>query len=126
MSDEEKKAIENVNNFIDIVTVLLPKYSSKISEYCIDEESWISIKKLLNLIEKYREQIELFKNANNNACTIIQEVINKNYISKDKIREKIEELDKKQKEELKGTKGQDRYNIKQEYMFKKNILQSLL
>lgn len=45
---------------------------------------------------------------------------------KDKIKAKIEELDKKEKKELKGTKGQDRYNIKQEFMFKKNILQELL
>lgn len=56
----------------------------------------------------------------------IEEIQEEYYISKDKIKEKIEELDKKEKKELKGTKGQDRYNIKQEFMFKKNILQELL
>ena len=43
-----------------------------------------------------------------------------------KIKAKIEELDKEEKENLKGTKGQDRYAIKQEYMYKRSVLQSLL
>ena len=42
------------------------------------------------------------------------------------ILKRIEELEKKEKEKLKGTKGQDRYLIKQEYMYKRNILQSFL
>lgn len=45
---------------------------------------------------------------------------------KDKIKAKIKELDKEEKEALKGTKGQDRYAIKQEYMHKRSGLQSLL
>ena len=44
----------------------------------------------------------------------------------DKIKAKIEEVDKEEKEALKGTKGQDRYAIKQEYMYKRSVLQSLL
>ena len=44
----------------------------------------------------------------------------------DKIKAKIEEVDKEEKENLKGTKGQDRYAIKQEYMYKRSVLQSLL
>lgn len=45
---------------------------------------------------------------------------------KEYILKKIEELDKEEKEKLKGTKGQDRYSIKQEYMYKRNIVQSFL
>lgn len=45
---------------------------------------------------------------------------------KEYILKKIEELDKEEKEKLKGTKGQDRYAIKQEYMYKRNIVQSFL
>ncbi len=52
--------------------------------------------------------------------------IGKDYIPKSKVKEKIEELDKKEKEELKGLKGQDRYFVKQMYMYKRNILQELI
>ena len=47
-------------------------------------------------------------------------------IPKQKIRDKIEELEKEEKQLLKGTKGQDRYNIKQEYMYRINVLKELL
>lgn len=47
-------------------------------------------------------------------------------ISKSKVKEKKEELDKEEKRELKGTKGQDRYYIKQKYMYKRKVLEELL
>ena len=47
-------------------------------------------------------------------------------IPKQKVKEKIEELNKKEKEELKGMKGQDRYFVKQTYQNKKMILQELI
>ena len=49
-----------------------------------------------------------------------------NCISKEKVKDKIEELNKKEKEELKGMKGQDRYFVKQTYQNKKMILQELI
>ena len=56
---------------------------------------------------------------------IALEIYNR-YIPKSKVKEKIEELDKEEKRELKGTKGQDRYYIKQKYMYKRKVLQELL
>lgn len=50
----------------------------------------------------------------------------KNYIPTSLVKEKIEELDKEEKRELKGTKGQDRYYIKQKYMYKRKVLEELL
>ena len=50
----------------------------------------------------------------------------KNNISKTRIANEIKELDKKEKQELKGLKGQDRYFIKQMYQSKKSVLQKLL
>lgn len=44
----------------------------------------------------------------------------------EKIKDEIKCLNKQEKEELKGTKGQDRYYIKQKYMYKRNTLQELL
>lgn len=55
MSEE---IISTINDFIDIVTVILPKYSTKIPEYCIDEESWLAIQKLLELYDKQKERID--------------------------------------------------------------------
>ena len=49
-----------------------------------------------------------------------------NCISKEKVKDKIEELNKKEKEELKGMKGQDRYFVKQTYQNKRMILQELI
>ena len=56
---------------------------------------------------------------------IALEIYNK-YIPKSKLKEKKEELDKEEKRELKGMKGQDRYFVKQTYQNKKMILQELL
>lgn len=61
-----------------------------------------------------------FLNSFNYKCLL------DDYISKNEIREKIEELNKNEKLELKGTKGGDRYFIKQMYQTKRNILQDLL
>ena len=49
-----------------------------------------------------------------------------NCISKEEVKDKIEELNKKEKEELKGMKGQDRYFVKQTYQNKRMILQELI
>lgn len=48
------------------------------------------------------------------------------FLPKQKIKDKIEELNKKEKEELKGMKGQDRYFVKQTYQNKRMILQELI
>ena len=55
-----------------------------------------------------------------------KQMIYENYISKEKIKNKIEELNKKEKKELKGMKGQDRYFVKQTYQNKRMILQELI
>lgn len=51
---------------------------------------------------------------------------NEDCIPISKFKKKIEELNKEEKKALKGTKGQDRYSIKLEYMHKRNALQELL
>lgn len=55
-----------------------------------------------------------------------QEERDEETIPKYKIREKIKELEKKAKQELKGVKGQDRYFIKQIYHSKRSFLKELL
>lgn len=49
-----------------------------------------------------------------------------NVIPVKNVEEKIKELNKHEKEETKGLKGQDRYSVKQEYMFARGVLQQLI
>lgn len=53
-------------------------------------------------------------------------MIKENYIEKSLVEEKIEELNKQEKQELKGLKGQDRYFVKQMLQYKRSVLQELL
>ena len=100
-------------------------------EKCIDV-----INAIQNLIARYKE----LEDKNKTLETLLQGSLYQMYlyykelagryqansISKDKVKEKKEELDKEEKRELKGTKGQDRYYIKQKYMYKRKVLEELL
>lgn len=88
-------------------------------------EASMSIENLINRNRELEEDNQKFESGK--FLTPAQCVrIGKDYIPKSKVKEKIEELDKKEKEELKGLKGQDRYFVKQMYMYKRNILQELM
>ena len=114
MSEEEKKAIDDlfalthINGYIDLYT----QKEAKI--HTLDLSKWQNgVKVLLNLLEKQQKEIEELKEKNKNlifqlkdeekelieVTDKIREKINY-YISKDKIREKIKELEE-QKEKLK-------------------------
>ena len=125
LSDEEKKAIERIDYIQDFII--------ENGQYNADVNDMQYFSKVLNLIEKQSKEIEHWKagmkivekDKNNHIERLEKEIelINKTL---DKIKAKIEEIDKEEKEALKGTKGQDRYTIKQEYMYKRSVLQSLL
>lgn len=86
----------------------------------IDKELWEELDKKLKEDSRTFTGLvidAIFKYLNNNKEIKISEEL---------IRDKIKELDRKEKEELKGTKGQDRYSIKMEYMYRKNTLNELL
>lgn len=82
----------------------------------------------INLKEKIIRQQEQLNIANKKILAQKGQlkVVNNSYIPISKLKEKIEELNKEEKKSLKGTKGQDRYSIKLEYMHKRNALQELL
>lgn len=82
----------------------------------------------INLKEKIVRQQEQLNIANKKILAQKGQlkVVNNSYIPISKLKEKIEELNKEEKKSLKGTKGQDRYSIKLEYMHKRNALQELL
>ena len=49
-----EKDIEIVENFLDITEVVLPKYSTAKSKYCVTEEFKISTDNVLNELYKYK------------------------------------------------------------------------
>ena len=55
-----------------------------------------------------------------------RKIICENYIPISAIQNKIKEIDKKEKEELKGLKGQDRYFVKQMYQYMRKPLDEIL
>ncbi len=119
LSDEEMKAIEKIRSFNQYNWEM-----NNLKEKEFAKPYFDALDTILNLIEKQSKEIEELNEA-------LDEWINGErtsmfHIHKDKIKAKIEELDKEEKEVLKGTKGQDRYAIKQEYMHKRSGLQSLL
>ena len=138
ISKEQKEAIEYYQNkevslSVDFDTENLLK-ALGITEEDSFENHQIRFKTLLNLIEKLQKENEELKEIyrsekkmKNEYIKLYQDLLLKeNVIPIQKIKDKIEELNKKEKEELKGMKGQDRYFVKQTYQNKRMILQELI
>ena len=91
-------------------------------EKCVDV-----INAIEHILSEYKRVLKENEELNYklHSKKIALEIYNR-YIPKSKLKEKKEELDKEEKRELKGTKGQDRYYIKQKYMYKRKVLEELL
>ncbi len=125
---EELKTINQMQKYrIEVIDERELISKDKIKEILGIEED-INNEKLLSLLQTIvDENARLEDIEDRKVQTEYNNVFNKGVKSvEDKIKAKIEELDKEEKEALKGTKGQDRYAIKQEYMYKRSGLQSLL
>lgn len=141
MNEEEKKAVE----FVKKRTKELKKYAKRENELVYDDIILNLINKLQKENEELKEYIAIAPNLDEMTATKYRNIqqdayiqgraeeqqkakqmIYENYISKEKIKNKIEELNKKEKKELKGMKGQDRYFVKQTYQNKRMILQELI
>ena len=154
LSDEEKQAIEELKNkkadyfmisnlMSKTLLNLIEKQSKEIehqiekranqrNELAILNSKQIEFNKLVNTVNSYKgqfkkQQKEIEELKEDSCCmtNCVRRDKEKLFLE-DKIKAKIEEIDKQEKEVLKGTKGQDRYVIKQEYMHKRSVLQSLL
>lgn len=115
MTDEEKKAYDNL---------IMLKY------FTMEKEDKQAIDTILNLIEKQSKEIESKqKEAYNfgyrNGCNDTSKFNDKTFIRIDKIKAKIEEIDKVLNEDIYVIDGHydDRYY---RYLQDKHILQSLL
>ena len=120
ISKEQKEAIEYLEKYTKG-----ENYREKILE-----EDIITVLELLKETQMKNELLEeLFQGNLYEMYKYYRNLANSyqgNCISKEKVKDKIEELNKKEKEELKGMKGQDRYFVKQTYQNKRMILQELI
>lgn len=93
MSEEEKKAIG-----------YLYMYADDMENKVYDYETTVNIKKVLKLVHEQKEEIKKLKKPkyimNIETSEITQ--ISNDFISKDKIREKIKELEEYQKQHKEG------------------------
>ena len=107
LSDEEKKEYEELKSLL---------YTGTISQY--------GKRKLIDIIEKQSKEIEELKEKNENLLDALNNsiFISKYWVSKDKIKAKIEELEKDFKEYENGQE----WEIQDEIRGQINILQSLL
>lgn len=106
MNEEEKKAVEILNTF---------EFRSKTKNYKkISSEDSKSVKIVLNLLEKLKKENEEYSKQ------LDLDYVDKNYIPKQKIKAKIEELNKT------INKGGIIYSLKQCARCQKNILEKLL
>lgn len=120
MNKEQKEAIECLEKYTKCET-----YGKRILEKDI-----ITVLELLKETQMKNESLEeLLQGTLYEMYKYYRDLANSyqgNCISKEKVKDKIEELNKKEKEELKGMKGQDRYFVKQTYQNKRIILQELI
>ena len=121
MSDEEKKAVDElkkeINNPVEVPT---DKFNTFIL-YNIE-----SARTILNLIEKQSKEIEELK-LRNEALGDITIYNQKNSVSKDKIKAKIEEVDIQLQKLKDGLTGRKTNFVNKNMLFaQKKVLQSLL
>ena len=104
---------QDINKNIKILERML-----KIEKECLHYDvSQDEIRAIEHLIKAYKELEEYYEEQNE---------VNAKFIPVSLVEETIEELNKQEKEELKGLKGQDRYFVKQMYQYKRSVLQELL
>jgi len=88
--------------------------------YKLDGETKKSLENLIQENKELKEEVKEYEKQ------LDLDYVEENYISKSKLKEKIEELKKEEKQELKGLKGQDRYFIKQIYQAKRIVFEEIL
>lgn len=106
--------LQKENEELKIKNNAIKRESEAYAEYMIRLDNELNLEKEKSKYEWIRQN-----------C-LPQELVNKLYIPIQKVKDKIEKLNKKEKEELKRMKGQDRYFVKQIYQNKRIILQELL
>lgn len=101
LSDEERKAIERIEDFLttNIILSISSDETANAEELTavISKNEYLSIEFIASMFLKQSKEIEVLKDTNKKLYEMgkqnaIQELINNDYISKDKIKAKIEEF----------------------------------
>ena len=118
--EEDIKILKNLKkDFISLV--------SKKDGFVIEKDKRKKqIRAIENIINRNRYLETKAAAEINNEINNIKVEIFKNYIPISSIEEELKELDKKEKQELKGLRGQDRFFVKQMYQYRKDSLQKIL
>ena len=111
MSEEEKKAIETIEELL--------RSDEPICEDMLKHQEIDAMRKLLNLIEKQQKEIEEIKEEYKNEQLAELKELN-NYIRKDKIRKKIKELEDNM---ILFTNDKEKFN---RYKYARDILEKIL
>lgn len=122
--DEAITELETIITTVRFILDIKPE-TEKENVYKLDNKQVQAIETVLSELDRLQMQ-ETARVLGKLTDIKLDDIISDEYISKQKIRDKIEELKKEEKKALKGLKGQDRYLAKQEYMFKISILEELL
>ena len=111
---KENEELKRIDRIVENITEKDIEKAIKEYDECEDEfKTKLSLKQFdINVV--YNDYLEKLNEYKENSIPI------------QKIKDKIEKLNKKEKEELKGLKGQDRYFVKQIYQNKRIILQELI
>lgn len=111
---KENEELKRIDRIVENITEEDIEKAIKEYDECEDEfKTKLSLKQFdINVV--YNDYLEKLNEYKENSIPI------------QKIKDKIEKLNKKEKEELKGLKGQDRYFVKQIYQNKRIILQELI
>lgn len=96
---------------------------TKVNPANLSEEGLKLFNKIMEIIDR-NEELEKQVVLVPEGATFL--AIPKNMILKSKVQELSEKIDKEEKQKLKGTKGQDRYFVKQIYQAKRSAVQELL
>ena len=123
LSDEEKKAIERIDYIQDFII--------ENGQYNADVNDMEYFSKVLNIIEKQSKEIEeltldleeMTKSNNHKKENWVHKDILNSYVSKDKIKAKIEELENQKKQWI---EDRDNKHKDSEIIYAIEVLQSLL
>lgn len=80
----------------------------------------------LDYIKELKEYLEVAAAANRMQYDFGWKACESKSIFRETIENQLKELERQEKQELKGLKGQDRYFVKQLYMAKKNTYKKIL
>ncbi len=98
MKNSIEEDVKIVEDFIDGVSVFLPKYSTKKVEKIIDEESYIAIKHILSNYEKLKKENEKYKRLSEMNLKNAEEFKNNMCEHRCLLKSENEELQKENKE----------------------------